>query len=103
MRIGFTMKIFDGYAEEYKRRHDALWPQLQALLKGAGIKEYTIFLDEKTNTLFAALQVENTVLLDELSKHAIMQQWWAYMRDIMETNADNSPVVSPLKEVFYLP
>ena len=32
-----------------------------------------------------------------------MQKWWAYMKDIMETNADNSPVSTSLEEVFYLP
>lgn len=97
------MKIFPGYAEEYKRRHDALWPRLQALLKDAGISNYTIYLDEQTNDLFATLQIEDPAMLDELPKHAVMQEWWAYMKDIMETNADNSPVSLPLSEVFYLP
>ena len=102
-RVGFTMKIFDGCAAEYKRRHDALWPELEALLKQQGIKDYVIYLDEATNTLFASLHVPDKALLDELPNHAVMQQWWAYMKDIMETNADNSPVVMPLTEVFYLP
>ncbi len=103
MRVAFTMKIFPGCADEYKRRHDALWPQLEELLKQHGITEYSIFLDDATNILFATLQIEDAALLDELPKHTVMQQWWAYMKDIMETNADNSPVVTPLKEVFYLP
>ncbi|HWB25296.1 MAG TPA: L-rhamnose mutarotase [Chitinophagaceae bacterium] len=102
-RIGFAMKMFEGCAEEYKRRHDALWPRLEALLKETGIKDYTIFLDEHTNTLFASMEVTDASRLDELPKHAVMQEWWSYMKDIMETNEDNSPVVVPLKEVFYLP
>ncbi|MEI6088794.1 MAG: L-rhamnose mutarotase, partial [Bacteroidota bacterium] len=35
--------------------------------------------------------------------YPVMQQWWLYMGDIMETNSDHSPVSIPLKEVFYLP
>ena len=101
-RIAFKMKLFPGFAEEYKTRHDEIWPGLAALLKENGISDYSIFLDEETNSLFAVLQAENPVLLDDLPNKAIMQQWWQYMSDIMETNDDNSPVSILLKEVFYL-
>jgi len=32
-----------------------------------------------------------------------MQKWWAYMKDIMETHPDNSPVSMPLIKVFFMP
>ena len=102
-RIAFKMKLFNGCEEEYKRRHDALWPELQSLLKQAGIKDYSIFLDEATNTLFGYLTIADKTKLDELPNEPIMKKWWAYMKDIMEANEDNSPVNTPLKEVFYLP
>jgi len=102
-RVAFKMKLFKGCEEEYKRRHDELWPELKTLLIGAGIKEYSIFLDEETNVLFGYLTVDDKKKLDELPTHPVMQKWWAYMKDIMETNEDNSPVNIPLKEVFYLP
>ena len=102
-RVTFKMKLFNGFEEEYKRRHDALWPELEILLKQAGIEDYSIFLDEETNVLFGYLIIEDKRQLDELPKHPVMQKWWAYMKDIMETNEDNSPVNTSLKEVFYLP
>ena len=102
-RIAFKMKLFKGCEEEYKRRHDVLWPELEILLKDAGIKDYSIFLDEETNALFGYLTINDITQLDELPKHPVMQKWWAYMKDIMETNDDNSPVNTSLKEVFYLP
>lgn len=102
-RLAFTMKIFPGYAEEYKRRHDDIWPQLVTLLKDSGIADYTIFLDKATNTLFATLTIDNLSKLEELPSNPVMQEWWAYMKDIMETHADNSPVSIPLQQVFYLP
>ena len=97
------MKLFKGYEGEYKKRHDAIWPELKTLLKETGVEEYSIFLDEETNTLFAVLKIENKMKLDELPDHPVMKRWWAYMKDIMESNDDNSPVTIPLKEVFYLP
>jgi L-rhamnose mutarotase len=102
-RIAFKMKLINGFGAEYKKRHDALWPELSALLKTAGISDYSIFLDDTTNNLFGILKATDPVALDKLPGNAVMQRWWQYMADIMESNPDNSPVSVPLKEVFYLP
>ena len=97
------MQLHKGYEEEYKRRHDALWPELKALLKKSGIHDYSIYLDESTNTLFGVMQVEEGSQVESMREHPVMKKWWSYMRDIMDTNDDHSPVSIPLKEVFYLP
>ena len=97
------MKLHKGFEEEYRRRHDEIWPELQTLLHDTGIREYSIFLDEATGTLFAILTIADPKQLDTLPAEPIMQRWWAYMQDIMESKPDNSPVTTPLKEVFYLP
>jgi L-rhamnose mutarotase len=97
------MKLFPGYEAEYRKRHDALWPELEQLLKTSGISEYSIFLDEETNSLFGILKIDDPKALDNLPEQPVMKKWWAYMKDIMESNPDNSPVSIPLNEVFYLP
>jgi L-rhamnose mutarotase len=102
-RVAFTMRLHKGFEAEYRRRHDALWPELQTLLHETGIREYSIFLDEPSGTLFGVLQIADARTLDRLPEQPVMQRWWAYMRDIMDTNPDNSPVSIPLEEVFYLP
>lgn len=102
-RIAFKMKLHQGKEAEYRRRHDELWPELAQLLKTTGISEYSIFLDGETHTLFGVLKVKDPAELDNLPSQPVMQKWWAYMKDIMESNPDNSPVSIPLKEVFYLP
>ncbi|MEP7109125.1 MAG: L-rhamnose mutarotase [Ferruginibacter sp.] len=102
-RIAFKMTLHNGQEAEYKKRHDELWPGLQQLLKEAGISDYSIFLDESTNTLFGVLKAGNMQALDSLPDNPIMQKWWAHMSDIMDSNDDNSPVSLPLTEVFYLP
>jgi L-rhamnose mutarotase len=102
-RIAFKMQLFKGCEEEYKKRHDELWPELHSLLKDTGISEYSIFLDESTNSLFGVLKVSDELSLDKLPEQPVMKRWWAYMKDMYETHEDNSPVSLPLKEVFYLP
>jgi L-rhamnose mutarotase len=102
-RIAFKMQLHKGCEEEYEKRHKEIWPELQHLLKGTGIAEYSIFLDEITGELFGVMKADDQTKLDLLPAHPVMKKWWAYMKDIMETNPDNSPVSVALREVFYLP
>ncbi|SHJ39739.1 L-rhamnose mutarotase [Tangfeifania diversioriginum] len=101
-RVAFKMHLKKGMREEYKNRHDAIWPELKQLLKDAGISEYSIFLDEETDTLFAFQKVTGGSGSQDLGQNEIVQKWWEYMADIMETNPDNSPVSVSLKKVFYM-
>jgi len=100
-RIALTMKLKPGCEAEYKKRHDAIWPELAAELTKAGVSDYSIFLDEASLTLFAVHKLSDDHSLDQLPETAIVKKWWAYMADIMETNADHSPVCTPLQEVFH--
>ena len=101
-RIAFKMQLNPGKTEEYERRHDAIWPELADLLRTTGIRYYSIFLDEETLALFGVLDIEDSKHLNDLPNHPVMQRWWAYMADIMETNPDHSPLSVPLREVFFL-
>lgn len=101
-RIAFKMKLNPGQKEEYIKRHNEIWPELEKLLRDNGISEYSIFLDEETNILFAIQNIDGTSTSQDLSTNPIVQKWWAFMADIMATNPDNSPVSVPLKEVFYM-
>lgn len=101
-RIAFKMKIKAGTAAEYKRRHDQIWPELSLLLKECGVYDYSIFLDEETNTLFAVQKVEGDGGSQDLGTNPLVQKWWKYMADIMDVNDDDSPVSIPLREVFYM-
>lgn len=101
-RLGFKMVLHPGKAEEYKQRHDHIWPELIRLLKGSGISDYVIFLDEETHVLYASLKIDHPQQLDDLPQHPVMRRWWSYMADIMATQTDHSPLSVPLKEMFYL-
>ena len=101
-RVAFKMKVNPGAIEAYKKRHDKLWPELHKLLKDAGLSEYSIFYDEETHILFAFQKQEGTKGSQDLGKTEIVQLWWKFMADIMETNPDNSPVSSTLEEVFFM-
>lgn len=102
-RYVFRMRLNPGQAEEYQRRHDAIWPELVTLLHGAGISDYSIHLDEETGLLIGVLIRADDHGMDDLPQHPVMQKWWAHMADIMQTDPDNAPVAVPLPRLFHMP
>ncbi len=101
-RLAFKMYLNEGQKEVYRKRHNEIWPELKKLLKGAGVSEYSIFLDEETNILFAFQKVSGDGGSQDLGQTEIVQKWWAFMADVMKTNPDKSPISIPLEEVFYM-
>jgi L-rhamnose mutarotase len=101
-KIAFTMRLNLGTQEEYKRRHDAIWPELSQALTSAGVRDYSIHLDPKTNILFAVMWRQTDHDLEALAVSEIMKKWWAFMADIMQTHSNNEPVTTPLETVFQM-
>ncbi len=101
-RAGFAMQLKPGNEAEYKRRHDEIWPELVAELEAAGVRDYLIYLDPRTHTLYASQKLTEHNTSDQLPEKEIVKKWWAYMADLMETNPDNSPKVYDLEEMFYM-
>jgi L-rhamnose mutarotase len=101
-QIAFTMQLLPGHADEYKRRHDAIWPELGTLLRDAGVSDYSIFLDPSTNVLFAVLRRRDGHAMDALPESPLMQRWWRHMADIMVVHANREPSQQPLHPMFHL-
>lgn len=102
-KYAFRMRLNPGMEAEYRKRHDAIWPELVTLLKQAGIEDYSIHLDPQTHFLFGVLWRRDDHAMDDLPRHPVMQRWWAHMADVMETGPGNEPVVVPLEPMFHLP
>ena len=99
---GFKMKLFAGQEKEYEKRHNELWQEMKDMIHECGGKNYTIFLDKETLTLFGYIEIESEERWSKSAETEICRKWWDYMADIMETNEDNSPVSVDLKTVFHL-
>ena len=101
-KIAFRMFLNPGRTAEYKRRHDEIWPELVALLRQSGIRDYSIYLDEEHGVLFAVLRRARGHTMEQLPEHPVMRRWWAHMADLMRTHPDGAPVAEPLPCVFHL-
>lgn len=96
------MKLKPGFADEYKKRHDAIWPELKKAISETGVYDYSIYLDEESLTLFAVQKVKDGGNPDAQKGMEIVRKWWDMMADIMDVNPDNSPVCRPLRKMFHM-
>ena len=99
---GFKMKLYPGMEAEYERRHRELWQEMREMIHEYGGKNYSIFLDRETLTLFGYIEIESEERWALSGDTEICRRWWHFMADIMETNPDESPISTDLVPVFHL-
>ena len=102
IRKAFLMSVNRGSEEEYERRHSPIWPELEKVLKEHGVHNYSIFLHAPTGQLFAYAEIEDEARWNAIAQTEICKKWWAHMKDVMPSNADNSPVSDELRPVFHI-
>ncbi len=101
-RIAFIMRIKPGTEEEYRRRHQQVWSELLADLKGAGCQNYSIYL--RGTELFAYMEVDNFErYLETMKASQASERWEEHMSDILIRETDPATgFPSLLPEVFHL-
>ena len=102
IRRAFRMSVNAGHEEEYARRHQPIWPELEQTLLAHGVRTYSIFLDPATNDLFGYVEFDSEERWSAVARTEVCQRWWAHMRDLMPSNPDNSPASEQLTEVFHI-
>ncbi len=102
LKKAFLMHVAPDKHDEYERRHNPIWPDLEKTLKRHGVHNYSIFLSKETNQLFGYVEIESEAQWAAIASTEVCQKWWAYMKDIMPANEDNSPQTEDLKMVFHV-
>jgi L-rhamnose mutarotase len=102
IRKAFLMSVHPDRHAEYERRHRPIWADLEAVLKSHGVLDYSIFLDAPSSQLFGYVEVEDEARWAAIARTPECRRWWDYMRDIMPSNPDHSPVSRELREVFHI-
>lgn len=102
IRKAFKMKVYPDQIEEYTKRHNPIWTELEEVLKNHGVHNYSIFFDSETHVLFGYAELESEEKWKRIADTEICKKWWTHMAPLMETNEDNSPMSKVLKEVFHM-
>jgi L-rhamnose mutarotase len=100
IRRAFTMRLKPGGLEEYRRHHDAIWPELVAEIERQGIGQITIF--ENDPVLFLYSEISDQDAWDRLWHTAIHDKWGEIMNPLMEFRADGIVDSTEVREVFHL-
>jgi L-rhamnose mutarotase len=102
IRKAFVMSVNAGCEAEYERRHRPIWKELEDVLRAHGVHNYSIHLHPETRQLFGYAEIESEERWAAIASTDVCRRWWKHMGDVMPSNPDNSPVATPLREVFYL-
>ena len=102
IRKAFVMSVHPGAEAEYARRHQPIWPDLEAVLRAHGVHNYSIFLHEETRQLFAYAEIESEERWAAIAATDVCRRWWRHMADVMPPEPDARPVSRGLREVFHL-
>lgn len=102
IRKAFLMQVNPDAHDEYIRRHNPIWEELEAVLKEHGVLNYSIFLDEGSSSLFGYAEIEDEERWNSIAQTDVCRRWWTHMKEIMPSNPDHSPISSALKEVFHI-
>lgn len=101
-REAFIMRLNPGKVQEYRRRHAEIWPELVKKHSEYGIRNYSIFLDEVSLTLFAFRELVDHAHPELMREDELVRKWWIYNADLMECHPDSEPVTEMLTEVFHM-
>ena len=100
IRKAFVMAVHADAHAEYERRHNPIWPELEETLRAHGVHNYSIFLHEGTHQLFAYVEIESEEEWNAIAQTDVCRRWWTFMKDLMPTNPDHSPISLELARVF---
>jgi L-rhamnose mutarotase len=100
--VAFRMTLVDGKIELYRKRHDEIWPELEAALREAGVVEYRIFNEPGSDHLFAFMRRKKVHGLDALATSSIMRRWWDMMADVTVTGPDGVPIQREMLQTYVM-
>lgn len=97
---GFVLRIRPGMAEEYRRRHAAIWPELVAALLASGVVHYDIFLDAANLRAYGHMLRSRPPDPTRPEDPEILR-WRAYMADVLEMDGE-LPRREPIEHGFHM-
>jgi L-rhamnose mutarotase len=100
IRRAFTMRLKPGGLAEYRRNHDAIWPELVEEIERQGIAQITIF--ENDPVLFLYSEIKDEAAWDRLWASETHDRWAEVMNPLMEFRADGVVDSTEVREVFHL-
>lgn len=94
------MQLTPGSAEEYRRRHEAPWPELLVAIRHAGVRTFTIY--GAGEDLFVHSELDEPGAWERAWATDVHARWGAALAPLMAVGRDGSPRAGALQEIFHL-
>ncbi len=106
-RMGFVLGLKPEAIAEYKRLHAAVWPTVLATISACHISNYSIYLREPENLLFASFEYHGDDFTADSARMAAdpeTQRWWAICMPLQAPLASRTDGEwwAPMEEVFHV-
>ena len=101
-RFCFTFEIRPGTEDEYKRRHDEIWPELVDAIKGGGISNYSLFRRGTTIIAYCECEPDAATAFGKIGEHEANARWSAWFEDIIVSLTDEDGNLFVADEVWHL-
>lgn len=100
-RYAWKAIVLPGMLEEYRHRHDQIWPEMKQVLSDAGIRNYTIW--NVGNELFGYYECDSVAYAAKVQADSpVVDRWNEYMKDVMVMEMDPVTGAQPLMEQVFL-
>jgi L-rhamnose mutarotase len=88
VHVGHVWKVKPGRRDDYLRLHATIWPELEHLLRDAGVRTYTIYLWK--DTVFSHMEVDDyDLMVERFGRDPVGERWEEQFADVLEyPNAD---------------
>jgi L-rhamnose mutarotase len=95
--VGQALKLRTGCYDEYKKRHDELWPELADVMRSHGVN-MAIYRFEDTLFIYGTAPSEEA--WEEIAAHPVTPQWNADMAEVLETDENGELIRHMLPQAF---
>lgn len=101
-RLCFTFELYEGAEDEYKRRHDEIWPELVADIKAAGFSNYSLFRRGNQVVAYAEVAPDFATAMSKLAPSEANARWSAWFEDLIVNLTDAKGQLMSMQEVWHL-
>jgi L-rhamnose mutarotase len=101
-RVCFSFQLKPGSEDEYKRRHDQIWPELVDAIKESGFTNYTLFRRDLQVIAYAECEPDIATAFQSIGSYDVNTRWSKWFEDVIEQLTDEHGHMFFAPEVWHL-
>jgi L-rhamnose mutarotase len=101
-RTCFTFTIKPGTEDEYKRRHDEIWPEMVSALRESGISNYSLFRRGLEVIAYAECEPDAATAFAKMGATDVDRRWSEWFEEVLERRFGDDGEAMSVPEVWHL-